>query len=206
MVYIIFNYNLVYICQKDCAKLTYSQICNKACENEFDSRRYEDTFGKRKKIDDFVPSKAWYGLTKTYRNVKDENTGVYVSFKGGDNYIVQYMKVKPLYIKTFPFIDYYSKKYYTDDLVDKYDWYVPAHAPLFFPSSSPTEMEIFDTSNCRFNGTKVNIIIRQQIVGFLVTKEKTIEFNKCNDYDFHIIYNSMDSVVATVMFFGKLKY
>ena len=63
MVYIMFNYNPVYTCQKDCAKLTYSQMCNKTCENEFDSRRYDDTFGKRKKIDNFVPSKAWYGFS-----------------------------------------------------------------------------------------------------------------------------------------------
>ena len=90
--------------------------------------------------------------------------------------------------------------------MDKYDWYVPAHSPLFVPSSYPNEMEIFNIYNCRFNWTNVNIIIRQQIVGFLVTEEKTIEFNKCNDYDFHMIYKSMDSVVATVIFFGKLKY
>ena len=62
-------YHPMYNCRKEYETLLYPSACSASCESEHDQRRYNnDYFGEKKHdIEDYKPSKHWYGLMSTYR-------------------------------------------------------------------------------------------------------------------------------------------
>ena len=130
-----------YTCKRDCDNLKYSGMCYTSCEDEHNQKRYNF----KKELSDFVPSTVWYGLTATHRDIFYEHRGIYLSLVGHDDYIVKYMKVKPLYIQQSPWKKLYVFKY--DDMLENYDWYLPAYSPLYVPSVLPDELTDFATFN-----------------------------------------------------------
>lgn len=182
-----------YTCKRECDNLKYPSMCYTSCEDEHNQKRYNF----KKELPDFVPSTFWYGLTSTHRDVFYEHSGIYLSLVGHDDYIVKYMKVKPLYIQQSPWKKIYGSKY--DDILEKYDWYLPAYIPLYIPTVLPNGLT--DLKNTQ----KVIVNIREQMVGHLTTKHSNVNFRWCGIHDFFVLYDNYESTIAVVAFFGVLK-
>lgn len=113
------------ICKSDCKKLKYQKPCLLACEQYIEYIQNSTTENNEP-----VPSNIWYGLTNKYRDVSDENTGIYLSLQ--DDYLVKYMKVNSLYIKNSPWNKIYSNEFKKKmENLDNYEWYLPSIMPLY---------------------------------------------------------------------------
>ncbi len=174
----------VNICKKECEKLKYSKPCLIACD------QYKNQLEKNKKSESIpasIPSNLWYGLTKKYRDISDEDSGIYLSLK--DDYLVKYMKVNSLYIKNSPWNNYYSLEFKNINF-DDYDWYLPAIMPLYmFPVYHQKFVDI------------VSITIKHEMCGYS-SNITEVSLNNNGNYYFYI---HSDLRGINIKFFGKLK-